>query len=43
MAMEKKDGSMRRIVEGKLCPVMEDLFDRVWNGGLGLKIDGTPA
>lgn len=41
--MEKKDGSMRRIVEGKLCPVMEDLFDRVWNGGLGLKIDGTPA
>lgn len=34
---------MRQIIEERLHPIMENLFNRIVEGGLTLQIDGTPA
>lgn len=35
--------TMRQIIQEKLRPIMESLFKRVSEGGLDLKMDGTPV
>jgi len=40
---ESSETTMRGFIENRLGPIMVSLFHRVVEGGLDLKIDGTPA